>query len=450
MMGKLFGTDGIRGVANRYPMDAETAVRAGRAVAVFCASAGAENRIVVGKDTRISGDMIENALIAGITSAGADVLRIGIIPTPAVAYLASKYNAVAGLVVSASHNPYNDNGIKVFGGDGYKFSEDDEDQIERIILNETQESPTQEISNIGHVNELSEAEDQYISFLMKAFPSELSFQNMKVVLDCSNGATYRVAPRLFFELGATVEVMAADPDGKNINDQCGSQHPQALANKVIEMQANLGLAFDGDGDRLIAVDEKGTILTGDQLLALSAKALKKNKSLNNGLVVSTVMSNMGLALALKDMGIDHIATAVGDRHVALKMRETGAVLGGEESGHTIFMNHHTTGDGILAGIKVLQAMLELEAPLSKLSRTMTIFPQKLISVDVKHKPELSSIPEIDKIIKQVEQKLDGKGRVLVRYSGTQPQCRVMVEGPTESETETYCRQIARVIRDKLN
>jgi len=449
-MGKLFGTDGIRGVANRYPMDAETALKAGRAIAEFFKSDRQQVKLLVGKDTRVSGDMLENALIAGITSTGTDAVRLGVIPTPAVAYLTAKINAGGGVVVSASHNPFYDNGIKVFGGDGFKLCEADEGRIERMILDDAFEEDIRDIRDTGRMNAHTIADDQYIEFLLNSLPSSISFQNIRIVLDCSNGATYRVAPRLFTELGAAVEVLAADPDGRNINDNCGSQHPQVLAGKVLEYKANLGLAFDGDGDRLIAVDEQGAVLTGDQLLALCAKALKKNNALKNNVVVSTVMSNMGLPLALKNLGIDHIATPVGDRHVALKMREIGAVLGGEESGHTIFMNHHTTGDGILAGLNLLQAMLDLEAPLSELGRTMTVFPQQLISVDVKQKPELATVPEIVAAIEVVEAQLGGKGRVLVRYSGTQPQCRVMVEGPTASETETYCRQIADVIEQKLN
>ena len=448
-MGKLFGTDGIRGVANEFPLTPEMAVNLGRAVVtVFKATKNLAN-IVIGKDTRLSGFMIEHALAAGICSMGSDVLLAGTLPTPAVAFLASSSDAKAAIMISASHNPFYDNGIKIFNGEGYKLSDELEDEIERTALDDQTSVLSRSVREIGRAIHLVDASQGYKNFLKASTSEDFSLQGMKVVLDCSNGATYRIAPQLFEELGAEVVSIAVQPDGKNINADCGSEHPHALVQEVIDQSADIGLAFDGDGDRLIAVDEKGQTVSGDRILAICAKILKQKGRLKKNLVVSTVMSNLGLRMALMDMGINHVMTNVGDRYVLEEMLARGAVIGGEDSGHMIFLNHHTTGDGILTAIKLIEAMQVESKPLSELREIMTIFPQVLINVNVQRKPDIQSVPKIVDEIRSVEKILGQEGRVLVRYSGTQPLCRVMVEGPGEYETQTYCRQIADVVQSEL-
>jgi phosphoglucosamine mutase len=447
-MGKLFGTDGIRGVANQYPMTPETVLQVGRAVAHQFAD---PNRlgVVIGKDTRLSGDMIESALISGICSMGINVLLAAHMPTPGVAYLTAALKAAAGVVVSASHNPYVDNGIKVFNGQGFKVSDADEAQLEARTLSDDLIRTTAAIRDTGQVTRIQEAENQYMTFLKSALKAGVSLEHLKLVIDCSNGATFRIAPLLFSDLGAQVTVLCNQPNGKNINDRCGSQHPEFLSEMVANNGADIGVAFDGDGDRLIAVDETGAVLTGDQTLAVCAKYLKQNGRLKNNTVVSTVMSNIGLRHALKSLGIRHVVTDVGDRYVMQAMVSEQAVLGGEESGHTVFLDHQTTGDGLLTALKLLEVVGVEKKPLSELKKVMTVFPQVLINVTVQHKPELASVPEVQAVIRSVESALAGKGRVLVRYSGTQPQCRVMVEGPTETETRRYCEEIAKVLRETI-
>ena len=444
-MDKLFGTDGIRGIANEYPMTSEMAVNIGRAVAYIFKG----NEIVVGKDTRISGYMLEYAVVSGICSMGVNVYLAGILPTPGVAFATSSTNACAGIMISASHNPYFDNGIKIFAGNGYKLSDEKEQEIEQLLLNEDVASISRSVREHGKVYKMDDAKKKYASFLKHTMAKTCSFKGMKIVMDCSNGATYKVAPGLFDNLGADVESLFVCPDGKNINDNCGSQHPDVLIKKVVERGADIGLAFDGDGDRLIAVDEKGNVITGDRILAICAKAMKQNGMPGNNLVVSTVMSNMGLGLALKNMGIGHIIAKVGDRCVLEKMISTGAVLGGEDSGHMIFLDHHTTGDGILTALKLIEAMKSQKEPLSELCKIMTVFPQVLLNIKVKSKPDIQTVSGICNAIKSVEMSLGEKGRVLVRYSGTQPFCRIMVEGPTIDETDKYCRQIANIVRKEL-
>jgi len=448
-MGKLFGTDGIRGVANEYPMTAEIAVRVGKAVATIFKDHSDRSKIIVGKDTRLSGDMLESAIVTGIRSAGADAYLTGVLPTPGVAFMASSMKANAAIVISASHNPYHDNGIKIFKGDGYKLSDEREVEIENRVLDDTTDVRSRAARKTGVVHNVDRAETNYIAFLKGAMQEEQPFNNLKIVLDCSNGATYRVAPQLFAELGADVESIAVHPDGKNINDYCGSEHPEGLIERVLETKADVGLAFDGDGDRLIAVDETGEILSGDNILVICAKALKENGILENNLVVSTVMSNMGLGVALKQMGINHETSQVGDRYVMQKMVASGAVLGGEDSGHMIFLDYHTTGDGILTALKLIKALQAENKTLSGLKKIMTVFPQMLINVDVKTKPDIETVPEIVGAIQSVEYELGDRGRVLVRYSGTQPLCRIMVEGPDEKLTTQYCRHISDIIRENI-
>ncbi len=449
-MEKLFGTDGIRGVANTHPMDVETAVMAGRAIAYHARSGDDEkNLIIIGQDTRLSGDMIAQAVGAGICSAGLNVSFLGVIPTPAVAYLAAQNRAAAGVVISASHNPFADNGIKVFDGHGYKLSDQAEYQIEALM----QKGPSETIfkaapHGMGQIRSMKNSSARYIDFLRDSVP-QLTLKGLTIALDCANGATFEVAPELFRRLGAKVIPISCSPNGININDHCGSQHPQAMATCVVENRADLGLAFDGDGDRLIVVDEIGSVLTGDQIMAVCAHDLKSKGCLRNNTVVSTVMSNMGFHQAMKSLGISLYTTQVGDRYVVQEMVARDAILGGEDSGHLIFRDKHTTGDGIMAALRLLDAMQSAARPLSRLAQIMTVFPQILINVDVHSKPDLDSVPEIGAAIHKVGKELGEQGRVLVRYSGTQPQCRVMVEGPTKERTLACCRQISEVVRRVL-
>jgi phosphoglucosamine mutase len=444
-MDKLFGTDGIRGVANEYPMTPEWVLKIGRAVAWHFTG----EKIVIGKDTRISGDMIESALVSGICSLGVHAFIAGILPTPAIAMLTRTMGVTAGIVISASHNPFYDNGIKVFNGDGFKLPDDRETEIEEMVFNDKLSLTGTSIRETGKVHIIDDAEKRYTDFLKSTMHAHFSLKGIKIILDCSNGATYKVAPALFSELGAQCESMNVSPDGKNINENCGSQHTEMLAKKVLEKGADIGLAFDGDGDRLIAVDEKGKIVSGDRIIAICANDLKKKGKLNNSCVVSTVMSNMGLGLALKKMDLNHVITDVGDRYVMAQMKSCGAVLGGEDSGHVIFLDHHTTGDGMLTALRLLESMQATSKSLSELRKIMRVFPQVLINVPVKSKPDIENIPEIRNAIESVTNSLDGEGRVLVRYSGTQPKCRIMVEGPTENETRRYCQQIADIVKEKI-
>lgn len=449
-MSKLFGTDGIRGKANQYPMTPEMVFKVGRAVATLFKQEKTRSKIVVGKDTRISGDMLEHALVAGICSTGADSHLAGIIPTPGVAVLTPSIGAGAGIVISASHNPFDDNGIKIFNSSGFKLADSLEAEIEQFVLDEKASAAVEPVQEPGgRIFKIDDAEERYIKFLLDAMLPECSFKGFKIVMDCSNGATFRVAPAVLSKLGAKVEALFIQPDGKNINANCGSEYPEILIQKVVENKAHIGLAFDGDGDRLIAVDEKGAIVSGDQILAVCAKFMKQQGLLKNNRVVSTVMSNMGLGKALKAMDITHTITKVGDRYVMEEMVASGAVLGGEDSGHMVFLDQHTTGDGILTALNLINAMTTQAQTLSELRKFMTIFPQTLLNVAVRSKPELATVPEISKVIQTVERRLEAKGRVLVRYSGTQPVCRIMVEGPTMEETERHCKQIANIINDKL-
>ncbi|MDD4998737.1 MAG: phosphoglucosamine mutase [Syntrophales bacterium] len=449
-MGKLFGTDGVRGVANEYPMTSEMAMNIGRATAHLFKQKGHAPKIIIGKDTRLSGYMLENALVSGICSMGVHAILVGVIPTPGIAYLTASMRADAGIVISASHNPFQDNGIKIFGGEGFKLPDDTEAAIEDLIfannLHALHPSPTE----LGKAYRMEDARGRYIVFLKHTFPRKYTLEGTKIVLDCSHGATYRVAPETFFELGAEVSTLFNEPNGKNINLDCGSQHPDALAEEVLKTKADVGFAFDGDGDRLIAVDETGTVLTGDQVLAICAGVLKKEGKLSNNLVVRTVMSNIGLSITLESLQIDSVMTKVGDRYVLEEMQARGAALGGEDSGHLIFLQHHTTGDGIITALQVAAAMKKEQKPLSELAKIMKVFPQALINITVQSRPEIETVPAITSVIHDVESKLGNRGRVLVRYSGTQNMCRVMVEGPSQEETGSYCRKIADVVERQLN
>jgi len=448
-LGKLFGTDGIRGIANEYPMTAEMALNIGRATAHLFKKKGHIPKIIIGKDTRISGYMFESALVSGICSMGVNAIMVGVMPTPGIAFLTSSMRADAGIVISASHNPLQDNGIKIFSSEGFKLPDEKELAMEEFIFANNSHKHRPSPGDLGKVSRLDDARGRYTVFLKHTFPKEFTLEGMRIVLDCANGATYRIAPDTFFELGAEVTTLFNQPDGVNINVACGSQYPEKLAEEVMKRKADVGFAFDGDGDRLIAVDEKGAVLTGDQILAVCAGMMKKEGTLNNNLVVRTVMSNIGLTVAFEKLGINSVITKVGDRYVLEEMINRGAMIGGEDSGHLLFLQHHTTGDGIITALQVLTAMKREGKRLSELAKIMAVFPQVLINIDVKTWPELSTVPEISKAIKDVEKALGNRGRVLVRYSGTQKMCRVMVEGPTHEETKKYCRRIAEVVKKKL-
>ena len=448
-MGKLFGTDGIRGEANRYPMDSAVAFSVGQAITHVLRKSDRRTRVIIGKDTRISGYMLESSLEAGITSMGGDPYLVGVLPTPGIAFATFSMRADAGIVISASHNPFQDNGIKIFGGGGYKLSDDLEAVLENLVLGGQLPKLVPGVADMGQAYRLHDMHGRYIVFLKNTFPRDLSLEGVKVVLDTANGATYKVAPELFWELGAKVETIHNNPNGLNINDNCGSQHTADLRKRVVETGAAVGLAFDGDGDRLIAVDEKGREITGDQILLACALMLKEQGRLKNDLVVSTVMSNMGLRVACRKYGFQHHASKVGDRYVLEDMQRLGSVLGGEDSGHMIFLDHHTTGDGILTALQLLSAIIRAGKPLSELAAQMDVYPQKLINVDVSRKPDLATVPEVAEVIRQVESQLQDEGRVLVRYSGTQNMCRVMVEGPSVELTERYCTLIADELRKAL-
>jgi phosphoglucosamine mutase len=371
---------------------------------------------------------------------------VGVLPTPGIAFITQSMRADAGVVISASHNPYQDNGIKVFSGAGFKLSDEQEEAIEDLMLGGKLPEMVPPPHDMGRAYRQEDAAGRYIVFLKNTFPRSLSMEGMKIVLDTANGATYKVAPAAFTELGADVTVIHHEPDGLNINEDCGSQHTGDLRKAVVESGAAIGLAFDGDGDRLIAVDEKGNEITGDQILIICAKMLKEEGRLKNDVVVSTIMSNLGLRIACKKYGFTNHPSKVGDRYVLEDMQRLGAVIGGEESGHMIFLDHHTTGDGILTAMQLLAAMLKAGKPLSELAKLMDVFPQKLINVDVKSKPPVESVPEIVAAMAKVEAELGEEGRVLVRYSGTQNMCRVMVEGPTKEVTDTYAAQLAEVVK----
>jgi phosphoglucosamine mutase len=448
-MTKLFGTDGIRGKANRFPVDADTAMTVGRAVSRLFFQPG-RGRILIGKDSRLSSDMLESALAAGIASMGADALLAGMLPTPAIAFAARAAGADAGIVVSASHNPDWDNGIKIFSGQGFKLTDAQEADIEALVQKQDLSEFLAPSEKIGRIYPLESAGQEYLDFLSTVWPDNLSMQGMKIAMDTSNGAASVLAPEIFARFGAQVEVIHNQPDGFNINDQCGSQHTAGLQKLTVKCGADLGLAFDGDADRLIAVDETGKRLSGDQILLICAIMLKNLGKLQKDCLVTTVMSNLGLRLACRKHGLRHHASEVGDRHVLEDMQRLGAVIGGEESGHIIFLDHHSTGDGILAGMQLIAAMLRSGRPLSALSRLMDVYPQKLVNVPVSRKPEIFSEHRIAAVIREIETGLGENGRVLVRYSGTENLCRVMVEAQSAELAETGCNRIAEVVRSVLN
>lgn len=448
-MGRLFGTDGVRGIANKE-LTPELAYKLGRAGAFVLTEGTHKPKILVGMDTRISGDMLEASLVSGILSVGAEAICVGVIPTPAVAYLTRKHKADAGIVISASHNPVEYNGIKFFNKNGYKLRDELEDKIQNLIENDLKGVPSPEGADLGRKIVEECAMEDYIEFAKSTVDVDL--KGLKVVLDCANGASYRTSVETFRELGAEVIVINNDPDGININKDCGSTHPEELMDYVVNRGCDFGLAFDGDADRCLAVDEKGNLIDGDFIMAICGKHLKEQGKLKDNMVVVTVMSNLGLNIAFDKENISTIKTKVGDRYVLEEMVKDGYKLGGEQSGHIIFLDYNTTGDGLVTGLQIASVVKESGKKLSELASMMTKLPQVLVNAKVPNnmKDIHEKDSEIVAEIKKIEEKLDGTGRVLIRPSGTEPLVRVMLEGENQAELDKIAHNLAKMIEEKAN
>ncbi len=449
---KLFGTDGIRGKANVFPMTAEIATSLGRAVTHYFQSINPSNTkplIIVGKDTRLSCYMVEMAFAAGVCSQGGSVILTGPLPTPGVAFVTHSMRADAGVMISASHNHFEDNGIKIFNAKGFKLPDHVEMELERLVLN-PDSMPIKIGSQFGNAERLKEVYGRYIVQVKSTLSYDYDLEGMRIVLDCANGAGYKVTPMIFQELGAEVFCLGINPNGENINKNCGSLHPEAALTEVIKYRADLGICIDGDGDRLTVIDSEGTIIDGDKLIGLFAKLLLARGELKKGdTIVGTVMSNIGLELYMKSLGLNFHRTKVGDRYIIEYMRTNGAILGGEPSGHIIFGKHSTTGDGALAALKVIESMKYFNRSLKSLVDEIILFPQVNKSIVVKNKPQLDSVPSIQKAIKKAEERLNGKGRTLLRYSGTEPLLRVMVEGDNQQIVEEECQNLINVVTKEI-
>ncbi len=443
-MGKLFGTDGIRGQANIFPMLPEIALRVGLAAGQIFRNGARRHRVVIGKDTRLSGYVFESALTSGFCAAGMDVFLVGPMPTPAIAFLTRNMRADVGVVISASHNPYMDNGIKFFDSRGFKLSDEVEEEISRLVLSPDVEWETPNSDLLGRAFKIEDSPGRYIVYLKNTFPCELSLDGLKIVLDCAHGATYRVAPLIFEELGAKVIKLGVDPNGLNINKKCGSLYPEVAAENVLATGADVGFALDGDGDRLIAIDERGEVLDGDQIMAICANYLLTKDLLPQKTLVATVMSNVALEIFMQNKGGKLVRTPVGDRYVVEEMVKGGYVLGGEQSGHMVFLEHSTTGDGLLTALQLLKIMLETGKSLFELKQILQPYPQELRNVHVKEKVDYSQIPELNKALKAAEKDLAGKGRVLLRYSGTEPVLRIMVEAESPDLVEKWLNYLVEV------
>ena len=448
---KLFGTDGIRGKANQHPMTAEVALRLGMAVAHRFRHKDRRGRIVIGKDTRLSGYMLESALEAGIVAAGADVMLVGPLPTPGIAFVTSSMRADAGVVISASHNAYQDNGIKLFASDGFKLPDEVEAELEAVMtkIEAGDEAYAAGADEIGKAFRIHDAEGRYIQSLKHAFPKDRTLDGVRIVVDCANGAAYQVAPRVFTELGADVIELGTSPDGRNINERCGALFPENAAAEVRRTRAEIGVSLDGDADRLIMSDERGQVVDGDQILAILGRYAMSKGTLRGNTVVATVMSNLGLERSLAQVGAKLLRAPVGDRYVVEAMRAGGFMLGGEQSGHILSLEHASTGDGTMAALLVMAVMEETGQTLSALAKCMTRFPQVLVNFLVPQKIPIEDLPEVQKIILEVETELGNDGRVLVRYSGTEAKARVMIEGSDENHIATRADDIARVMQKAL-
>jgi phosphoglucosamine mutase len=428
---RLFGTDGVRGIANVEPMTSETALRLGRALAHVSRRSNTRHKILIGKDTRLSGYMLETAMASGICSMGVDVLLVGPLPTPGIAFLTRSLRADAGVVISASHNPFQDNGIKFFSPAGFKLPDEQEAEIERLVLSNSIDTLRPTASEIGKAFRIDDAGGRYNVFLKSTFPRHLTLDGLSVVIDCGHGAGYKVGPEVLEELGAQTWAIGVDPDGHNINRECGALHPEELQDAVCRRGAHVGVALDGDADRAIFVDEKGAVVDGDEIMAILAAELHERGELRRETLVATVMSNLGLHEAMGTRGIRVVTTPVGDRHVVEEMVRAGYNLGGEQSGHIVFLDHNTTGDGLVTCLTLLALMTERGRSLSELRRVMRRFPQVQRSVRVDAKPDVGSVPSLTQAIQAAERALGTSGRVLVRYSGTEAVLRVMVEGEDE-------------------
>lgn len=445
-MGKYFGTDGVRGVANSE-LTPELAFKLGRFGGYVLTKNTERPKVLIGRDTRISGHMLEGALVAGLLSIGAEVMRLGVISTPGVSYLTKALSAEAGVMISASHNPVADNGIKFFGPDGFKLSDDQEHEIEELIDLETDQLPRPVAGDLGHVNDYFEGGQKYLQYLKQTVDED--FTGIHVALDCAHGATSSLAAHLFADLDADISTMGASPNGLNINEGVGSTHPDALSRFLLEKGADIGLAFDGDGDRLIAVDEKGNIVDGDQIMYICAKYLNEENRLKHGTVVSTVMSNLGFYKKLDEIGIKSVQTAVGDRYVVEEMKKGGYNLGGEQSGHIIFLDYNTTGDGLLTGVQLVNIIQATKKPLSVLAAEMKKYPQTLVNVRVTDKHGVTENAKVQEIISEVEAEMNGNGRILVRPSGTEPLVRVMAEAPDATQCNQYVERIVAVVKAEM-
>jgi phosphoglucosamine mutase len=442
---KLFGTDGMRGVANLEPMTGATVMRLGMAIAARLRQPGRHTRIAIGKDTRLSGYMFESALAAGIVAMGADVWLTGPLPTPGIAFITASMRCDAGVVISASHNPFEDNGIKVFARDGYKLPDHIEAEIEALMGSTALDAQQAAPADVGYNRKLEDARGRYVVYCKATFPSELTLDGLRVVVDGAHGAAYRVGPAVFEELGAKVIAIHTKPDGKNINARAGALHPQAMCETVKLHDAHIGIAFDGDADRLVLCDEQGTVVDGDAVMALCATRMLKEQRLAKQTIVATVMSNIGLERAIRDAGGKVVRTQVGDRYVVDEMRRGGYNLGGEQSGHLVFLDHATTGDGIVAALRVLAIMVREGRPLSELAKVMTRTPQVLVNTAVEKKVPLEELPDVLRAIAEVERQLGDDGRVLVRYSGTESKARVMIEGLDEAQIKHWADDLAGML-----
>lgn len=447
---KIFGTDGVRGRANRSPMTVEIALALGRAAGrMFRMRDGTKHRVVVGKDTRLSCYMYENALIAGLCSMGIDTLMVGPLPTPGVAFITRAYRADAGVVISASHNPFYDNGIKFFSSDGFKFPDEWEAEVEKMVFNGNFEDALPADHDIGRNAKVVDADGRYIEFVKATFPRRRSLKNLKIVLDCANGAGYKVAPLVLRELDAQVFVYGNTPNGLNINSDCGSMHTETTQKGVIEHHADIGIALDGDADRVILVDEQARVVDGDTILAICARDMLAQGTLRNNRVVATVMSNLGFLKAMEALDIEVIKSQVGDRYVIQDMLKHDANLGGEQSGHAIFLDHNTTGDGLVCALQVLRIMLETDSKLSDLASFVQRYPQVCVNVKVKSKPPIESLSAVQDAIAKAEAALNKSGRILVRYSGTEMVCRVMVEGVEVKQVTQLAKSIAKAVESEI-
>jgi len=441
-MRKLFGTDGIRGIANIYPLTSENMILVGRATAYIFKNKNHRHKIVIGKDTRLSGYMLEQAIASGICSMGVDAIFLGPLPTPAIAFITTAMRADAGIMISASHNPYQDNGIKIFAGDGFKLPDEDELRIEDLIFSGRIDSLRPTASEVGKAFRVDDAPGRYIEFCKSVFPKGMTLGGLKIVVDCANGAAYKVAPIIFSELDAEVIPIGVSPNGENINKNCGALHPELISREVKKHKADIGIALDGDADRVAIVDEKGNYLDGDYVMAICALEMLKEKKLKKRTLVTTVMSNLALDRVIKEAGGKVVRTKVGDRYVLEEMLKRDYNFGGEQSGHLIFLDHCTTGDGIVGALNLLAVMQKKGKKLSELAMILEKYPQTLLNVRVKQKKPIEEMEPVKRTIRKAEDKLNGKGRILVRYSGTEPLVRILVEGPNEKLVTELAQEIA--------